>query len=124
EEWVTNRFGRRLYRAFFKTYTEKVWGIPCGEINADWAAQRIRGLSLAVAVRDIFRRRETDESGAAVRTLINDFQYPRLGPGMMWEAMAKLVRARGGSVRLSARVERINLRGRRVESVEVETRGR
>jgi protoporphyrinogen oxidase len=124
EQWVTNRFGRRLYRAFFKTYTEKVWGIPCGEINADWAAQRIRGLSLAVAVRDIFRRRKTDEDGAVVRTLINEFHYPRLGPGMMWEAMAEKVKARGGAVRLGARVERINMRGRRVESVEVETGGR
>lgn len=121
EEWVTNRFGRRLYRAFFKTYTEKVWGIPCGEINADWAAQRIRGLSLAVAVRDIFRRARTDESGAVVKTLINEFHYPRLGPGMMWEAMADRVKERGGTVRLGARVERINMRGRLVESVEVET---
>jgi protoporphyrinogen oxidase len=121
EEWVTNRFGRRLYRAFFKTYTEKVWGIPCAEINADWAAQRIRGLSLAVAVRDIFRRRTTDEGGAVVKTLINEFHYPRLGPGMMWEAMAERVKERGGSVRLGARVERVNMRGGSVESVEVET---
>ena len=124
EEWVTNRFGRRLYRAFFKTYTEKVWGIPCDEINADWAAQRIRGLSLAVAVRDIFRRRATNESGAVVKTLIDEFRYPRLGPGMMWETMAELVRERGGLVRLGASVSRINMRGRRVESVEVETEGR
>ena len=124
EDWVTNRFGRRLYRAFFKTYTEKVWGIPCDEINADWAAQRIRGLSLAVALREIFRRRKTDEDGAVVRTLINEFHYPRLGPGMMWEAMAEKVEARGGSVRLGARVERINMRGGSVESVEVETEGR
>jgi protoporphyrinogen oxidase len=124
EEWVTNRFGRRLYRAFFKTYTEKVWGIPCGEINADWAAQRIRGLSLAVAVRDIFRRRRGDEGGAVVKTLVNEFRYPRLGPGMMWEAMADLVSSRGGEVRLGARVSRINMRGRRVESVEFETEGR
>src|ERR1700755_1554008 len=120
EQWVTNRFGRRLYRAFFKTYTEKVWGIPCDEINADWAAQRIRGLSLAVAVRDIFRRKMSDESGAVVKTLIHEFNYPRLGPGMMWEAMAERVRERGGVVRLGARVERINMRGGSVESVEVE----
>jgi protoporphyrinogen oxidase len=124
EEWVTNRFGRRLYRAFFKTYTEKVWGIPCGEINADWAAQRIRGLSLAVAVRDIFRRKRAGDDGAVVKTLIDEFNYPRLGPGMMWEAMADSVCERGGTVRLGARVERINLRGRRVESVEVEAEGR
>jgi protoporphyrinogen oxidase len=124
EEWVTNRFGRRLYRAFFKTYTEKVWGIPCGEINADWAAQRIRGLSLAVALRDIFRRRATDEDGAVVRTLINEFHYPRLGPGMMWEAMAEKVKARGGTVRLGARVVSVNMSGGSVESVEIETEGR
>ncbi|HVF41724.1 MAG TPA: NAD(P)/FAD-dependent oxidoreductase [Pyrinomonadaceae bacterium] len=124
EEWVTNRFGRRLYRAFFKTYTEKVWGIPCGEINADWAAQRIRGLSLAVAVRDIFRRTRAGDDGTVVKTLIDEFDYPRLGPGMMWEAMADSVRERGGEVRLGASVERINMSGRRVESVEIESEGR
>jgi protoporphyrinogen oxidase len=124
EEWVTNRFGRRLYRAFFKTYTEKVWGIPCGEINADWAAQRIRGLSLAVAVRDIFRRKHTGDDGEVVKTLIDEFNYPRLGPGMMWEAMADSVCERGGVVRLGATVERINLREGLVESVEIESEGR
>jgi protoporphyrinogen oxidase len=124
ERWVTNRFGRRLYRAFFKTYTEKVWGMPCGEISADWAAQRIRGLSLAVAVKDIFRRRKTDEGGGVVKTLVGEFDYPRLGPGMMWEAMADLVRERGGRVQLGAGVERINWRAGAVESVEVEAEGR
>jgi protoporphyrinogen oxidase len=124
EEWVTNRFGRRLYGAFFKTYTEKVWGIPCGEINADWAAQRIRGLSLAVAVRDVFRRGRAGDGGEVVKTLIDEFDYPRLGPGMMWEAMADSVRARGGQVRLGATVERINMSGGAVASVEVETEGR
>jgi len=79
-DWVSNRFGRRLFEIFFKTYTEKVWGMPCEEISADWAAQRIKGLSLASAVFHAlgFGRRK---GSAAVKTLIDTFQYPLLGPG-------------------------------------------
>ena len=91
QDWVTNRFGDRLYRAFFKTYTEKVWGIPCTEIRADWAAQRIRGLSLARAVRHaIF-------GGSGTTSLVEAFHYPRLGPGQMWERCTELVRQAGGT---------------------------
>src|SRR3989304_3305470 len=82
EQWVTNRFGKRLYEIFFKTYTEKVWGLPCTEIRAEWAAQRIQGLSLAKAIltaTSLHYRRAT------IKTLINEFRYPRLGPGQMWE---------------------------------------
>ena len=99
QDWVTNRFGDRLYRAFFKTYTEKVWGIPCTEIRADWAAQRIRGLSLARAVRHaIF-------GGSGTTSLVEAFHYPRLGPGQMWERCTELVRQAGGQVELNARVD-------------------
>ena len=124
EQWVTNRFGRRLYRIFFKPYTEKVWGIPCNEITAEWAAQRIKGLSLASVVRD-FLLGQPRGSGkrAVVKSLIDEFDYPRLGPGMMWEAMAELVRERGGRVRAGASVERIHWTGDAVESVEIETDG-
>lgn len=83
EDWVSNRFGRRLFRIFFKTYTEKVWGMPCSEISADWAGQRIKGLSLLSAIAEAFRWNRG--SGEQVRTLIDRFEYPRLGPGMMWE---------------------------------------
>jgi protoporphyrinogen oxidase len=124
EQWVTNRFGRRLYTIFFKSYTEKVWGIPCDEITAEWAAQRIKGLSLSVVLRDIFGRRASDGEGRVIKTLINEFDYPRLGPGMMWETMAELVKDGGGTIRLGTRVERIHWSGDAVEAVEIETAGR
>ena len=78
EQWVTNRFGRRLFRVFFKTYTEKVWGVSCSELKAEWAAQRIKDLSLRTAVLNMFLRPRT-----TIRTLIDEFDYPRRGPGMM-----------------------------------------
>jgi protoporphyrinogen oxidase len=124
EQWVTNRFGHRLYRMFFKSYTEKVWGIPCNEITADWASQRIKGLSLAVLLKDIFTRRTNGEKGAVVKTLINEFDYPRLGPGMMWETMAGLVKETGGVIHTGARVERVHWTGDAVQSVEISARGR
>lgn len=100
EGWVSARFGRRLYRIFFKTYTEKVWGIPATEIQADWAAQRIKNLDLGRAVLHALRPRagQTD-----VTTLIDSFQYPRTGPGLMWERTHERVLEAGGSVRLGTR---------------------
>src|SRR5206468_11016634 len=84
EEWVSNRFGRRLYEIFFKTYTEKVWGVPCTTIRAEWAAQRVKGLSLLTAVRNaVFPRKKSN-----VKTLSDRFQYPERGPGQMWEMLA------------------------------------
>jgi protoporphyrinogen oxidase len=97
EEWVTRRFGRRLYEMFFSTYTEKVWGVPGSELRAEWAAQRIRGLSFGKAVRAAFRGVEDDESGS-LRSLVGEFHYPRLGPGQMWEAMRDRVVSLGGRV--------------------------
>jgi protoporphyrinogen oxidase len=95
EQWVTNRFGRRLYEIFFKTYTEKVWGIPCTEIRAEWAAQRIQGLSLAGA---ILSAAALNKRPTKIKSLINEFQYPRLGPGQMWEAARDRVEAMGNRV--------------------------
>ena len=90
EGWTAARFGWRLYRIFFKTYTEKVWGMPCNEMSADWAAQRIKGLSLWGAVLDGLKRslglNKRPNDGQAVKTLLETFRYPRLGPGMMWDA--------------------------------------
>lgn len=123
EQWVTNRFGKRLYRIFFKSYTEKVWGIPCNEITAEWATQRIKGLSLAVVVKDIFSRQTGNDKGAVVKSLINEFDYPRLGPGMMWETMAEVVRDRGGIIRTGAKVERIHWKQDAVEAVEITGEG-
>ena len=99
EDWVVSRFGRRLYNAFFRSYTEKVWGIPGGQIQSEWAAQRIKNFSFAKAVLSIlgFRREH-------VTTLIEEFHYPRLGPGQMWERFQEDVEARGIPVRLNHRV--------------------
>src|SRR5437879_8339136 len=87
EDWVTNQFGKRLFNIFFKTYTEKVWGMSCKEISADWAAQRIKGLSLAAAILHALlpRRDDSQDRGQIIKTLIGQFRYPRKGPGMMWE---------------------------------------
>jgi len=104
EEWVSNRFGRRLYRIFFKTYTEKVWGVPCTQLSAQWAAQRIQGLSLPWAVWNaIFGQRGAKN----VKSLIEKFNYPRLGPGMLWERVQQIVEARGGEVRLETQVIKV-----------------
>jgi len=92
EQWVSNRFGEKLYRTFFKTYTEKLWGIPCSKIQAEWAAQRIKGLSLRTAIKNaIF----PDKSGE-VKTLIDKFSYPKYGAGMMYEKIADNFQKNGG----------------------------
>ena len=112
EEWVTNRFGRRLFEVFFKSYTEKVWGIPCSTLRAEWAAQRIKDLSLRSAIVSMFLKPQTP-----VKTLIEEFDYPRLGPGMMWRSVAEEIRKLHGSVRLGHEVVELRRAGRRVESV-------
>jgi protoporphyrinogen oxidase len=111
EQWVTNRFGKRLYLRFFKTYTEKVWGIPCSEIRADWAAQRIKGLSLKTAVVNALYGRSD------VKTLIKEFDYPALGPGMMWERFRELIEQQGGEVRMKTDVARIVRVGQRIDHI-------
>jgi protoporphyrinogen oxidase len=118
EQWVSNRFGKRLYQIFFKTYTEKVWGIPCTEIRAEWAAQRIQGLSLAKAILSAasLNRRST-----TIKTLIHEFQYPRLGPGQMWETAAARIREWGGQVLLRHRVTALEMRGDRIVAARAQT---
>jgi protoporphyrinogen oxidase len=117
EQWVSNRFGKRLYEIFFKTYTEKVWGIPCTEIRAEWAAQRIKGLSLTAAVRNaLFKPKKPH-----VKTLIDEFEYPERGPGQMWEMLTERLRERGYPVLTERPVVRIcHLEGK---VTEVLTRG-
>jgi protoporphyrinogen oxidase len=114
EEWVTNRFGKRLFELFFKSYNEKVWGVPASEIRAEWAAQRIKGLSFFSAARAAF----FGNRGNKIKSLISEFNYPRFGPGQMWDAMTAAIEAEGGTVRLSAPVERLELAGSRVVEVE------
>ncbi len=101
-EWVRNEFGERLFSIFFKTYTEKVWGMSCDALSADWAAQRIKGLDLATAIIDSVKRSlGLGKSGkTSAKTLIESFRYPRKGPGMMWETCARKITALGGSVSL------------------------
>jgi protoporphyrinogen oxidase len=120
EQWISNKFGRKLFNIFFKTYTEKVWGTPCSEIQADWAAQRIKGLSLGKAIMNSlgFLKR------GQVTTLIDEFQYPRKGPGQMWNRAKELIEEAGGSVRLNSRVIRVDLEDERVVSVRVDNNGR
>ena len=121
-DWVSNRFGRRLFGIFFKSYTEKVWGIPCTTIDAAWAAQRIKGLSLRSAVVNMLvPRRQADQE---ITTLIEQFEYPRLGPGMMWDAFRANVERKGGRVELNARIVGLHHDGQRIVTAEVEKDGK
>jgi protoporphyrinogen oxidase len=119
EDWVVSAFGRRLFEVFFKTYTEKVWGIPCSEISADWAAQRIRGLSLGTLLLSLLRR--ADHNVAVIKTLVDHFRYPACGPGEMWENVAGMIEKKGGAVFTGQRVVEINRAHGRVVSVTTQT---
>jgi protoporphyrinogen oxidase len=113
EDWVVNQFGRKLYSIFFKTYTEKVWGMPCDTMSADWAAQRIKGLSLGAAVLDGLKRslglNKKPNDGMGTKTLLEHFRYPRLGPGMMWDAARDQVVAGGNQVLMGHGLKRLSL---------------
>jgi protoporphyrinogen oxidase len=113
EDWVSNRFGRRLFELFFKTYNEKVWGVPASEIRAEWAAQRIKGLSFFSAAKAAF----FGNKGNKVKSLISEFNYPRFGPGQMWDAMTEAIDEQGGEVRLESPVDRLEVVGDRIAEV-------
>lgn len=117
ETWVSNRFGKRLFRIFFKTYTEKVWGMPCHEIKAEWAAQRIKDLSLFTLVWNAIRPQAWQPREKVIKTLIHEFNYPRKGPGMMWERTRDIVEQRGSKVLMETPVEKIHWRPGAVEAV-------
>ena len=106
EQWITNRFGYRLYKIFFKTYTEKVWGIPCSEISSEWAAQRIKGLSLFSALKNALLKKSPADKNV-IKTLINSFHYPKMGPGMMWEKVREIVEEGLCRVHMSSGIEKI-----------------
>jgi protoporphyrinogen oxidase len=114
EEWVSNRFGKRLFTLFFKSYTEKVWGAPTSEIRAEWAAQRIKGLSFFSAAKAAF----FGNRGNKVKSLISEFHYPRYGPGQMWETMTKEIRRMGGEVRTETPVERLVVKDGRIVEIQ------
>ncbi len=110
-QWVRNQFGERLFSIFFKTYTEKVWGMGCDEISADWAAQRIKGLSLGAAIADGLRRSlglRKNGGGDGAKSLIESFRYPRKGPGMMWEAAAQKLQQLGGRLLMDRKVDALH----------------
>jgi protoporphyrinogen oxidase len=118
EDWVRNQFGWRLFSIFFKTYTEKVWGISTKELSADWAAQRIKSLDLWTAIRSaVFPHRTGDRRGEIVTTLIDKFRYPRLGPGQMWERAAAVLAERGQPVQFGRTLLRIEHDSGRVKAV-------
>jgi protoporphyrinogen oxidase len=124
EDFLINRFGVQLYLTFFKSYTEKVWGVRCDELSAEWGAQRIKGLSLSSAIAHFFRtifkprRQEKDIAQKGTETsLIEQFLYPKYGPGQLWEHVAGLVREKGGQVLTGWRVERLETAGRKIIAV-------
>ena len=118
EDFLVNRFGAELYRTFFESYTEKVWGVPCAQISPEWGAQRIKGLSLAAALLNALRRMlSTRKQQDVPVSLIERFLYPRLGPGQLWERTADLIRELGGEVRLLHSVEKIEVANGQVTNV-------
>ena len=122
EDWTRNQFGWRLYNIFFKTYTEKVWGISTKELSADWAAQRIKSLDLWLVLKSaLLPHRKPANRGDLVTTLIDSFRYPRLGPGQMWERVADMHRDKGRPVLMGRTVARINHNHGRVSSVVTKT---
>lgn len=113
QDWTVNQFGHKLFSIFFKTYTEKVWGMPCDEMSADWAAQRIKGLSLGAAVLDGLKRslglNKKPNDGMGHKTLLETFRYPRLGPGMMWDAARDHVVDAGNHVLMGHSLKQLTL---------------
>ena len=124
EDFLTNRFGRLLYLQFFKEYTEKVWGVPCSEISADWGAQRIKSLSIMKALTHAVKISLGLGKGDEAQTsLIEQFIYPKYGPGQMWEAVARTFVANGGTLILNALVDKIDITEARVDAVQFTVRG-
>jgi protoporphyrinogen oxidase len=124
EEFYVNRFGRELYQTFFRDYTEKVWGVRCEEISAEWGAQRVKGLSITKAiahfVKHLFTRKSDVQQKNVETSLIEQFLYPKFGPGQMWEETAKRIRERGGEILMQHVVVRVHTDGaNRVTGVRV-----
>lgn len=124
EDWISNRFGKRLYNTFFKTYTEKVWGIPCNEISADWAAQRIKGLSLIETIKNALLSAQPKNKSDIIKTLIDAFDYPEKGPGQMWEMVADSIQKRGSELKMKSNVEGIVWQKGKVTALEIDVDGK
>lgn len=120
EDFFINRFGKELYKTFFKDYTEKLWGIPCNKIKADWGAQRIKGLSISKAILHAIKQVFSLGSGKNVETsLIDSFFYPKFGPGQLWEEVAKLIIEKGGEINFNCEVKKIESEGSLITKIEV-----
>ncbi len=123
EDFFINRFGRELYMTFFKDYTEKVWGVSCREIKADWGAQRVKGLSISKAIlhalKSIFMKETSIDQKNTETSLIEQFMYPKLGPGQLWEEVAAQIRAKGGEIYLNRKVVGLNLTDTKVQGIRV-----
>ena len=124
EDWVSNRFGKRLFNIFFKTYTEKVWGIPCSEISADWAAQRIKGLSLIATIKNALLSSQASGKGDIIKTLIDAFDYPEKGPGQMWEMVAEKIQRNGSTLKMKSSVEKIAWQKGKVTELVIDVDGK
>ncbi|HTZ57608.1 MAG TPA: NAD(P)/FAD-dependent oxidoreductase [Acidobacteriaceae bacterium] len=124
EDFLVNRFGRQLYLTFFKSYTEKVWGVPCERISAEWGAQRIKGLSLTTAILHFLKKTFSSPGNQAIQqkgtetSLIEKFLYPKYGPGQLWEHVADLIREQEGEVLLGWRATRLFVEGDTITAVE------
>ncbi len=123
EDWICNRFGKRLYNTFFKTYTEKVWGMPCTEISADWAAQRIKGLSLISTIKNALLTKQLKQKGDVIKTLIDAFDYPEKGPGMMWELVADEIQTKNCKLKMQSSVEKIYWKPGKITALETNAAG-
>ncbi len=121
EDFFISRFGKELYRTFFKDYTEKVWGVPCSEIPASWGSQRVKELSASRAIyhaiKIIFSRQKSIEQKNTDTSLIEQFMYPKLGPGQMWETVARIIEEKGGTIILNSEVVRLNLSGNQISEL-------
>ena len=128
EDFFVNRFGRELYSTFFESYTEKVWGLPCSQISAEWGAQRVKGLSVTKAIAHAIRSRFSSRGGVAQKkvetSLIEQFLYPKYGPGQMWELCAEKVKALGGEVKMGLEIRKLFIEGNRICAAEVVGNGK
>jgi protoporphyrinogen oxidase len=122
EQFFINRFGRELYRIFFKSYTEKVWGVPCHEISAEWGEQRIKGLSIRKTISHVLKKAISKKRDIAQKeletSLIEQFLYPKYGPGQMWETVANRIRAMGGEILTDVDVTDLHTQGNKIVAVE------
>ena len=118
EDFMINRFGKELYLTFFKDYTEKLWGIDCNKISAEWGAQRIKGISIIKVIKQIFKNFTGKKGGAIETSFIESFFYPKFGPGHMWQSVAEKVTQKGGEIKLNEKVTRIIKKDDKVVAIE------